>query len=115
MDAPHSPPEYDQKARNEQTTVEYQETEMGGASTDVDHRTLTDVLARKIDIDHRNLISLTGSPGQGGVSDAFSKPSTDTVSDWLLHCLWLNIFCCDFYFILLSHDFFGKKTQMHYY
>lgn len=33
------------------------------AGSDVDHRSLTDILQSRVaDIDHRNLISLTGSP-----------------------------------------------------
>lgn len=80
MDAPHSPPEYDQKAANERPAIEYtdQQTDIGG-STDVDHRALTNVLTRHIDIDHRNLISLTGSPGQNN-SETFSQPQVDLVS-----------------------------------
>lgn len=39
------------------------------AGGDVDHRSLTDILATRTgDIDHRNLISLTGSPGETDVT-----------------------------------------------
>lgn len=39
------------------------------AGGDVDHRSLTDILATRTgDIDHRNLISLTGSPGDTDVT-----------------------------------------------
>lgn len=78
MDAPHSPPHYERKGVNT-NVIEYIEptdSHMTG-SRDVDHRQL--ILpnmnglsalsakdhARPIDVDHRNLISLTGSPKLG--------------------------------------------------
>lgn len=46
--------------------MEQSSLEAGG---DVDHRSLTDILATRTgDIDHRNLISLTGSPGEADVA-----------------------------------------------
>lgn len=80
MDAPHSPPEYDQKAVNDQPAIEYQDTDIGGDSADIDHRALTNVLSRKIDIDHRNLISLTGSPGQSSSHTFSNNKKADIVS-----------------------------------
>lgn len=76
MDAPRSPPHYERKGINT-NVIEYiepgvNESHMAGAG-DVDHRQLILPMnglsaigakdrGRLIDVDHRNLISLTGSP-----------------------------------------------------
>lgn len=76
MDAPHSPPHYERKGVNT-NVIEYiepnaDESHLTG-SGDVDHRQLILPMnglnalgakdrGRLIDVDHRNLISLTGSP-----------------------------------------------------
>lgn len=80
MDAPHSPPHYERKGVNT-NVIEYIEPNMNDShitgSRDVDHRQL--ILpnmnglsalgakdhGRPIDVDHRNLISLTRSPKLG--------------------------------------------------
>ncbi|XP_065357164.1 regulation of nuclear pre-mRNA domain-containing protein 2 [Calliphora vicina] len=78
IDTPHSPPHFDSDAHNSNsTTLEYSDHD-GTMSTaqDVDHRQLilpafgigtklglSKEKSRQLDIDHRNLISLTGSPG----------------------------------------------------
>lgn len=76
MDAPHSPPHYERKGVNT-NVIEYIEPSANdshlNASGDVDHRQLILPMnglsalggkdrGRLIDVDHRNLISLTGSP-----------------------------------------------------
>lgn len=75
LDAPHSPPHYERKGVNT-NIIEYidpsVEDTLAGAS-DVDHRQLILPMnglsaigakdrGRLVDVDHRNLISLTGSP-----------------------------------------------------
>lgn len=80
MDAPHSPPHYERKGVNT-NVIEYIEPNMNDShltgSRDVDHRQLIlpninglSALSAKdhgrpVDVDHRNLISLTGSPKLG--------------------------------------------------
>lgn len=76
MDAPHSPPHYERKGVNT-NVIEYIEPSADDShlagSGDVDHRQLILPMnglnalgakdrGRLIDVDHRNLISLTGSP-----------------------------------------------------
>lgn len=90
LETPHSPPQYERKSANTQAPIEYvdMENSMGSleaAGSDVDHRSLSDILqSRVVDIDHRNLISLTGSPRDTSTSN--NKRSTepiDVVSDRL--------------------------------
>lgn len=85
MDAPHSPPHYERKGVNT-NVIEYidpslNESHLAGAS-DVDLRQLMTPMnglnalgakdrGRLVDVDHRNLISLTGSP----------KPDKDGAND----------------------------------
>lgn len=76
MDAPRSPPHYERKGINT-NVIEYIEPDVGDShitgAGDVDHRQLILPMnglnalgakdrGRLIDVDHRNLISLTGSP-----------------------------------------------------
>nr|XP_022911780.1 uncharacterized protein LOC111422781 isoform X2 [Onthophagus taurus] len=68
METPESPPMFEKESFSE--PVEYHESHSGGSgSVDVDHRILAlpgqNPGHRKKDIDHRNLISLTGSPKDG--------------------------------------------------
>lgn len=80
MDAPHSPPHYERKGVNT-NVIEYIEPDVNDShltgSRDVDHRQLilpnmnglgsigTKDHGRSVDVDHRNLISLTRSPKLG--------------------------------------------------
>lgn len=80
MDAPHSPPHYEQKGLST-SVIEYIEPDVNDShltgSRDVDHRQLIlpnmnglDSIGpkdhgRSVDVDHRNLISLTRSPKLG--------------------------------------------------
>ncbi|GAB0098270.1 uncharacterized protein DMENIID0001_139850 [Sergentomyia squamirostris] len=74
LQTPSSPPHFEQKPPNETGIIEYiEETEISSAG-DIDHRQLplpsaliplpSKAKSRAVDVDHRNLISLTGSPGQ---------------------------------------------------
>uniref|UniRef100_A0A336MKE7 Regulation of nuclear pre-mRNA domain-containing protein 2 n=1 Tax=Culicoides sonorensis TaxID=179676 RepID=A0A336MKE7_CULSO len=69
LETPHSPPHYERNSVTSTAPVEYVDMEnslgsLDAAGTDVDHRSLTDILQSRVgDVDHRNLISLTGSPG----------------------------------------------------
>jgi len=79
---PHSPPHFERKGSSAVAPIEYNEHLHSNSATlgaeDVDHRTLQlppafdfgaklglskDKSRQLVDIDHRNLISLTGSPG----------------------------------------------------
>ncbi|XP_070074079.1 regulation of nuclear pre-mRNA domain-containing protein 2 isoform X2 [Drosophila takahashii] len=79
---PHSPPHFDRKGNSAAAPIEYNEhlhtNSAALGAEDVDHRTLQlppafdfgaklglskDKSRQLVDIDHRNLISLTGSPG----------------------------------------------------
>lgn len=86
IETPHSPPSFETDPHNsDATTLEYSEHDitLTGAE-DVDHRQLilpafgigtklglSKEKSRQLDIDHRNLISLTGSPGS---SESDKKP-----------------------------------------
>lgn len=90
MDGPHSPPHYERKATT--NAIEYidpsvNDSHLAGAG-DVDHRQLIlpDVnglsaigakdRGRLVDVDHRNLISLTGSP-KSNEKDSTTQSSKD--------------------------------------
>lgn len=70
LETPESPPLFEKEGYND--PIEYHDRPSHGSSGDVDHRILPSLLKevpiemetppRKKDIDHRNLISLTGSP-----------------------------------------------------
>lgn len=91
MDAPHSPPHYERKGVNT-NVIEYIEPSADDShltgSGDVDHRQLILPMnglsalgakdrGRLIDVDHRNLISLTGSPKLTD-KDANNESQTDS-------------------------------------
>ncbi|XP_059615681.1 regulation of nuclear pre-mRNA domain-containing protein 2 [Phlebotomus argentipes] len=71
-ETPSSPPHFDRKPTNDTGMIEYIENSENSGATDVDHRQLnlpSEILStpskvknRAVDVDHRNLISLTGSP-----------------------------------------------------
>ncbi|XP_016964265.1 atrophin-1 isoform X2 [Drosophila biarmipes] len=91
---PHSPPHFERKANSAAAPIEYNEhlhtNSVALGAEDVDHRTLQlppafdfgaklglskDKSRQLVDIDHRNLISLTGSPG--GAEKEFSGGDVD--------------------------------------
>uniref|UniRef100_A0A1A9W0E2 Regulation of nuclear pre-mRNA domain-containing protein 2 n=1 Tax=Glossina brevipalpis TaxID=37001 RepID=A0A1A9W0E2_9MUSC len=79
IDTPVSPPHFDREPLNSAAApLEYSEHNSSlGATQDVDHRQLhlppfgklglSKEKSRQLDIDHRNLISLTGSPGANDI------------------------------------------------
>ncbi|EDW90292.1 regulation of nuclear pre-mRNA domain-containing protein 2 isoform X1 [Drosophila yakuba] len=93
---PHSPPHFDRKASSTAAPIEYNEllhtNPAALGAEDVDHRTLQlppafefgaklglskDKTRQLVDIDHRNLISLTGSPGGAEKSSFQDFPGGD--------------------------------------
>lgn len=92
LETPHSPPHFERKG-HEANMIEYIDENLRTItdSNDIDHRLLmgnSDVIGKKSfyflylenyiswlsDVDHRNLISLTGSPGQGSNKEATMRP-----------------------------------------
>nr|XP_036675431.1 regulation of nuclear pre-mRNA domain-containing protein 2 isoform X1 [Drosophila suzukii] len=109
---PHSPPHFERKGSSAVAPIEYNEHLHSNSATlgaeDVDHRTLQlppafdfgaklglskDKSRQLVDIDHRNLISLTGSPGGAEKVNDF----TTSVSN-LFGLVWyfINIPCSPF-------------------
>lgn len=94
---------YDRKAPPSARTIEYVEQDKPVGGQDVDHRA-----ALAVDIDHRNLISLTGSPAGPASGEQESTATTksaaataageDIVSAMCAHKIWL--LQSIFYFIL---------------
>lgn len=100
MDAPRSPPHYERKGVNT-NVIEYiepgvNESHLTGAG-DVDHRQLILPMnglsalgakdrGRLIDVDHRNLISLTGSP------KLTDKDANGSQSDSMVHFRFLSVY-----------------------
>lgn len=99
LDAPHSPPHYERKGVNT-NVIEYidpsiQDEHLSGAG-DVDHRQLILPMnglsalgakerGRLVDVDHRNLISLTGSPKLTDKDNTAQSPNsniTDRSTSW---------------------------------
>lgn len=87
LETPHSPPQYERKSATTSAPIEYVDMEnslgsLEAAGSDVDHRSLTDILQSRVaDIDHRNLISLTGSPRDTNKKDSgINIESIDIVS-----------------------------------
>lgn len=77
------------------------------AGSDVDHRSLTDILATRVaDIDHRNLISLTGSPRETETASGGDKLSEDVVSDLSVIFFLLSVLRKLDIFLFMIHRIF---------
>lgn len=87
IETPVSPPHFEREGRSD-SVVEYNDSESLNPAGDVDHRQLrlTTVppslmgteKVRSADVDHRNLISLTGSPPIRSVGEASTATTTTT-------------------------------------
>ncbi|CAG9797269.1 unnamed protein product [Chironomus riparius] len=67
IDTPVSPANYERKGHDESSIVEYVDEslrDIDSSLNDIDHRQLFRADIETKDVDHRNLISLTGSPSQ---------------------------------------------------